>query len=89
LPLDLVCGLLQLRTPSGDNTSRENAMITVGVVLNDLTKFVDDADLKKFIVDYVADAIVEKVNAVKGVATKAADVAIVDRGVSIGISVTF
>jgi hypothetical protein len=62
--------------------------INIGISFRDLTKFKDDADLKNFIVTYLAPAIVEKVNDAKATATRAADVAITDRDVSIGLSIT-
>ena len=61
--------------------------VGVSLVFRDLDKFADDADLKKWIVDYAADAIVTTVSQVRGVATKAGDVAITDRSVSIGITI--
>ena len=64
-------------------------MVTIGLEFRDLTKFADDADLKKFIVDYVADAIIGKVNDIRAAATKAGDVAITDRGVSISVGISF
>ncbi|WP_149341360.1 hypothetical protein [Neorhizobium sp. P12A] len=60
-------------------------MVTIGLEFEDLTKFNSDADLKNFIVDYLADAIVDHLNEVKAAATKAGDVAISDRGVTISV----
>lgn len=63
------------------------ASVGISLVFRDLEKFADDADLKKWIVDYAADAIVAKVSEVRDVATRAGDVAIAGRGVTLGITI--
>ncbi|NKL40043.1 hypothetical protein GFL57_03255 [Rhizobium leguminosarum bv. viciae] len=60
-------------------------MVNIGLEFQDLSKFADNAELKSFIVDYLADAIVDHISEVKAAATKAGDVAISDRGVTISV----